>query len=73
MNAPRERYLRAGEMSAALREIGIDRSDKWVRAAWVMGAPNTGREGLMSEMLTWMKQNPGAKPMEQSEIGVSNL
>lgn len=58
-------------MSGALRELGIDRSEKWVRAAWEMGAPNLGKEGLLSEMLQWMRQNPKATP--RAEIGVSNL
>ena len=69
----RERYLRAKEMSAALKELGIDRSEKWVRAAWDIGAPTTGSEGLMSEMLMWMRQNPDAKPRARPEIGVQNL
>lgn len=69
--AVRERYLRAGEMSLALGELGIDRSEKWVRAAWAIGAPNTGKEGLLSEMLEWMRRNPNAAP--RTEIGVQNL
>jgi len=71
MNA--ERYLSAKELSAALRERGLDYSEKWVRRAWDIGCPRVGKFALLSETILWLRENPDAKPRARPEIGISNL
>jgi hypothetical protein len=63
----RERDLTAGELELALREIGIDRSGRWIQAAWKLGAPRvTKRTALLSETLNWMRENRDIRPRAQN-------
>lgn len=56
----RERYLTAKELSAELADMGIRRSERWIREVWrIKGAPHLQfREARLSEMVDWMERNP---------------
>lgn len=65
----RERYLTAKELSAALADIGIRRSERWIRLSWKLkGAPHLQfREVRLGEFLEWMQKNPGARVSRRDE------
>lgn len=68
-----EKYLTAKELSAALRELGLDYSERWVRASWRAGSRHVGRFGRLSEMIAWVEANPHRHPRARPEIGAEQL
>lgn len=59
---PVEKYLGLKQLVAELREIGIVHSQEWVSAALEAGVPRIGKTARFSELLDWLRKNPGFQP-----------